>query len=62
MAPSPLQDWLCKSLLALRMYAQMASVNWMFVEGWFLHSRLTSRVFDREAPFLRYYTIGWGRS
>ncbi|XP_045615571.1 corticotropin-releasing factor receptor 1 [Procambarus clarkii] len=53
-------DWLCKTLLALRMYAQMASINWMFVEGLFLHSRLTSNVFDSGAPFTIYYTIGWG--
>lgn len=55
-----LQDWLCKTLLALRMYAQMASINWMFVEGLFLHSRLTSNVFHSRAPFPLYYTIGWG--
>ncbi|KAK8739318.1 hypothetical protein OTU49_003572, partial [Cherax quadricarinatus] len=55
-------DWLCKALLALRMYAQMASINWMFVEGLFLHSRLTSNVFDSGAPFTLYYTIGWGWS
>ncbi|XP_047490882.1 secretin receptor-like [Penaeus chinensis] len=53
-------DWLCKTLLAVRMYAQMASINWMFVEGLFLHSRLTSNVFDSGAPFPLYYTIGWG--
>ncbi|XP_042877941.1 calcitonin gene-related peptide type 1 receptor-like [Penaeus japonicus] len=53
-------DWLCKTLLAIRMYAQMASINWMFVEGLFLHSRLTSNVFDSGAPFPLYYTIGWG--
>nr|XP_045599636.1 PDF receptor-like [Procambarus clarkii] len=56
------QDWLCKTLLALGMYAQMASINWMFVEGLFLHSRLTSNVFDSGAPFTLYYTIGWGWS
>ncbi|KAG7154949.1 PDF receptor-like 1, partial [Homarus americanus] len=55
-------DWLCKTLLALRMYAQMASINWMFVEGLFLHSRLTSNVFDSGAPFTLYYFIGWGES
>ncbi|XP_050691613.1 PDF receptor-like isoform X2 [Eriocheir sinensis] len=53
-------DWLCKTLLALRMYAQMASINWMFVEGLFLHSRLTSNVFHSGAPFPLYYAIGWG--
>ncbi|XP_076036578.1 corticotropin-releasing factor receptor 2-like [Oratosquilla oratoria] len=53
-------DWLCKSVLALKMYATMASINWMFVEGFFLHSRLTSNVFDSGAPFCLYYFIGWG--
>nr|XP_053652018.1 corticotropin-releasing factor receptor 1-like [Cherax quadricarinatus] len=53
-------DWLCKLLLALRLYAQISSVNWMFVEGLFLHSRLTSNVFDSGAPFFIYYCIGWG--
>nr|XP_053634325.1 corticotropin-releasing factor receptor 2-like [Cherax quadricarinatus] len=53
-------DWVCKTLLALTMYAQMTSINWMFVEGLFLHSRLTSNVFDSGAPFAIYYTIGWG--
>lgn len=53
-------DWLCKTLLAVRMYAQMASIKWMFIEGLFLHSRLTSNVFDSGAPFSLYYCIGWG--
>lgn len=57
-----LQDWLCRSLLALKMYGQVASIMWMFVEGLFLHSRLTCNVFDSAAPFKFYYSIGWGES
>ncbi|KAK4313511.1 hypothetical protein Pmani_015146 [Petrolisthes manimaculis] len=53
-------DWVCKSLLALRMYSQMSSINWMFVEGLFLHTRLTCKVFPSRAPFTTYYIIGWG--
>ncbi|KAK3851988.1 hypothetical protein Pcinc_041403 [Petrolisthes cinctipes] len=53
-------DWVCKSLLALRMYTQMSSINWMFVEGLFLHTRLTCKVFPSRAPFTTYYIIGWG--
>ncbi|XP_068239039.1 uncharacterized protein [Palaemon carinicauda] len=53
-------DWLCKTLLGVRMYAQMSSINWMFVEGLYLHSRLTSNIFNDGAPFMLYYAIGWG--
>ncbi|XP_022239236.1 corticotropin-releasing factor receptor 1-like [Limulus polyphemus] len=53
-------DWLCKTILSLKMYAAMASVNWMFVEGLLLHSRITVSVFQQEAPFRIYYLIGWG--
>ncbi|XP_076330061.1 calcitonin gene-related peptide type 1 receptor-like [Tachypleus tridentatus] len=53
-------DWLCKTILSLKMYAAMASINWMFVEGLLLHSRITVSVFDKGAPFKLYYLIGWG--
>ncbi|CAL4174508.1 unnamed protein product, partial [Meganyctiphanes norvegica] len=53
-------NWLCKSLIAASICSRMATINWMFVEGLFLHSRLTSNVFDSGAPFILYYTIGWG--
>ncbi|XP_076348718.1 corticotropin-releasing factor receptor 1-like isoform X1 [Tachypleus tridentatus] len=53
-------DWLCKIILSLKMYAAMASVNWMFVEGLLLHSRITVSVFQQEAPFRIYCLIGWG--
>ncbi|KAF2358015.1 GPCR family 2 secretin-like [Trinorchestia longiramus] len=53
-------DWLCRTLLTIKMYGQVASIMWMFVEGLFLHSRLTCNVFDSAAPFKFYYSIGWG--
>ncbi|XP_075724790.1 corticotropin-releasing factor receptor 1-like [Rhipicephalus microplus] len=53
-------DWLCKSVLSLKLYAAMASINWMFVEGLLLHSRIAVSVFQQDAPFKLYYLIGWG--
>ncbi|XP_076349457.1 PDF receptor-like isoform X3 [Tachypleus tridentatus] len=52
-------NWLCKTILSLKMYAAMASINWMFVEGLLLHSRITISVFNKDAPFKLYYMIGW---
>lgn len=37
----------------------MASINWMFVEGLLLHTKL-SGVFSEGPPFPCYYAIGWG--
>ncbi|XP_064454749.1 corticotropin-releasing factor receptor 1-like [Ornithodoros turicata] len=53
-------DWLCKGVVSLKLYAAMASINWMFVEGLLLHSRITTSVFQQDAPFKLYYLIGWG--
>ncbi|GFT70735.1 corticotropin-releasing factor receptor 1 [Nephila pilipes] len=53
-------EWLCKSVLILQMYSGMASINWMFVEGLLLHSRVTVHIFKQDAPFKLYYCIGWG--
>ncbi|XP_076361010.1 corticotropin-releasing factor receptor 1-like isoform X2 [Tachypleus tridentatus] len=53
-------DWLCKMVLSLKMYAAMASINWMFIEGFLLHSRITTSVFQHDVPFKVYYIIGWG--
>ncbi|KAH9370349.1 hypothetical protein HPB48_006733 [Haemaphysalis longicornis] len=44
----------------LKLYAAMASINWMFVEGLLLHSRIAVSVFQQDAPFKLYYVIGWG--
>ncbi|XP_013773305.1 calcitonin gene-related peptide type 1 receptor-like [Limulus polyphemus] len=54
------QDWLCKTILSLKMYAAMASINWMFIEGLLLHTRITISVFSKDAPFKIYYLVGWG--
>ncbi|KAM7290967.1 corticotropin-releasing factor receptor 1-like [Ixodes scapularis] len=61
-APSPFVQIppLCKSILSLKMYAAMASINWMFVEGLLLHSRITICIFRQDAPFKLYHAIGWG--
>ncbi|XP_076352606.1 corticotropin-releasing factor receptor 1-like [Tachypleus tridentatus] len=53
-------DWLCKTILSVKMYAAMASINWMFVEGLLLHNRITISVFQQDLPFTVYYIIGWG--
>lgn len=59
-APHIYIGWLCKTILSLKMYASMASINWMFVEGLLLHSRITVSIFQQKAPFKIYYLIGWG--
>lgn len=43
------------------MYSGLSSTNWMFIEGLHLHSRLTSRVFQKEAPLAAYHILGWGK-
>ncbi|UYV62821.1 pdfr-1 [Cordylochernes scorpioides] len=42
------------------MYSTLASINWMFLEGLLLHSRITISIFDQDPPFKLYYFIGWG--
>ncbi|KAG8200035.1 hypothetical protein JTE90_001263 [Oedothorax gibbosus] len=53
-------EWVCKGILTLQMYSALASINWMFVEGLLLHSRVTVHIFKKDAPFKLYYCIGWG--
>lgn len=54
-----MQTWVCRSVVALKIYASMASMNWMFVEGLLLHTKL-SGVFTEGPPFICFYAIGWG--
>ncbi|XP_003743145.2 corticotropin-releasing factor receptor 1-like [Galendromus occidentalis] len=49
----------CKTTLTVTMYSSTSSVNWMFVEGLLLHSRLTTSIFRQDAPFRLYYFIGY---
>ncbi|XP_076330006.1 corticotropin-releasing factor receptor 1-like [Tachypleus tridentatus] len=53
-------SWLCRSVLTVKMYAALVSINWMFNEGLLLHSRTAVCVFQKDAPFKLYYFIGWG--
>lgn len=53
-------SWLCKTVISVKMYAALSSINWMFVEGMLLHSRITTNIFRKDAPFKLYYLIGWG--
>ncbi|GIY05502.1 g_PROTEIN_RECEP_F2_4 domain-containing protein [Caerostris darwini] len=52
-------EWLCKGVLTLQMYSSLSSINWMFVEGLLLHSRVTVHIFKKDAPFKLYYCIAW---
>ncbi|XP_022654703.1 corticotropin-releasing factor receptor 1-like isoform X2 [Varroa jacobsoni] len=53
--------WLCKAILVFKMYSSSSSINWMFVEGLLLHSRITTSIFQtKPAPFKLYHFIGWG--
>ncbi|GBN77935.1 Calcitonin receptor, partial [Araneus ventricosus] len=52
-------SWLCKTVVSIKMYAALSSINWMFVEGMLLHSRITTNIFQKDAPFKLYYIIGW---
>jgi hypothetical protein len=52
-------SWGCKLVVAAKLYASMASINWMFVEGLLLHTKL-SGVFSEGPPFPCFYMIGWG--
>jgi len=51
--------WLCKSILILQVYSQMSAANWLFNEGFYLHSRITVQIFNSEAPVLLFNIIGW---
>ncbi|CAL8139941.1 unnamed protein product [Orchesella dallaii] len=52
-------DWICKVVLSLNLYSTVASINWMFIQGVYLHGKLTTNVFDKGTPFRVYYAVGW---
>jgi len=33
----------------------------MFLQGVYLHGKLTTNVFDKGTPFKIYYAVGWGK-
>ena len=47
--------------MALQLYATVASIGWMFVQGHFLHSKVTTNVFGLSTPFRAYLGVGWGK-
>ncbi|XP_023325860.1 PDF receptor [Eurytemora carolleeae] len=51
--------WFCKFILVLQVYSQMASTNWLFNEGFYLHSRITVQIFNSEAPVILFNIVGW---
>uniref|UniRef100_A0A5S6QNF4 G-protein coupled receptors family 2 profile 2 domain-containing protein n=1 Tax=Trichuris muris TaxID=70415 RepID=A0A5S6QNF4_TRIMR len=54
-------DWLCKLILTLIMYSTLASVFWMFLEGFYLVSRFTIMAMrSEEGHFVLYLLTGWG--
>ncbi|CAL8137232.1 unnamed protein product [Orchesella dallaii] len=52
-------DLICKGVLSLHLYSTVASINWMFIQGVYLHGKLTTNVFDSGTPFKVYHVIGW---
>ncbi|XP_023329932.1 corticotropin-releasing factor receptor 2 [Eurytemora carolleeae] len=53
------QAWMCRCLISCLMFGYLSPVFWMFIEGMYLHSRLSTNVFDATAPFKIYNTVGW---
>ena len=56
------KDWLCKCLKWLNIYTTLSSINWMFLEGFLLHTELMS--FDNgnrrwHKSKLLHHFIGW---
>ncbi|KAL3095399.1 hypothetical protein niasHS_007498 [Heterodera schachtii] len=54
-------EWLCKCILWMVIYFQVASVIWMLIEGVYLYSRFTIFAMRRgEVPYAVYLLTGWG--
>ena len=47
-------------LISLHLLTKMSHTSWLFNEGFYLHSRITTSIFDSDAPFLFFHSIGWG--
>ncbi|KAH9400308.1 G-protein coupled receptor [Tyrophagus putrescentiae] len=53
-------NWFCKTLKCLNVYSSMATINWMFVEGFLFHRRLYAPFHQNTKWYLvGYYVIGW---
>ncbi|KAH9425906.1 G-protein coupled receptor, partial [Dermatophagoides pteronyssinus] len=52
--------WFCKLLKAFNIYSSMATINWMFVEGFLFHKTLLAPFHQNTRIYLfGYYFIGW---
>ena len=52
--------WLCQTMKAVLMFCFQSPIFWMFIEGIYLHSRVSTNIFNHVPPFSIYYFIGWG--
>uniref|UniRef100_A0A914VGB3 G-protein coupled receptors family 2 profile 2 domain-containing protein n=1 Tax=Plectus sambesii TaxID=2011161 RepID=A0A914VGB3_9BILA len=54
-------EWLCKTVIWMVIYFQVASVIWMLIEGGYLYSRFTVFAMRHsEGPYAAYVIGGWG--
>ncbi|XP_014203665.1 PDF receptor [Copidosoma floridanum] len=51
---------LCEGFYVLLEYARTAMFTWMFIEGFFLHNKVTVAVFTETSGYQMYRVIGWG--
>ena len=56
------EPWLCHSMLATLMFCFQSPIFWMFIEGIYLHAKVSTNIFNQPPPFSIYYFIGWGES
>ena len=52
---------LCQSMTIIFMFCFQSPIFWMFIEGIYLHSRVSTNIFNHAPPFNIYYLIGWGK-
>ncbi|XP_076033615.1 PDF receptor-like isoform X2 [Oratosquilla oratoria] len=51
---------LCESSYVLLEYARTAMFMWMFIEGLYLHNKITVTVFQHKFYYSVYHMVGWG--
>ena len=50
-----------KAMKAVFMFCFQSPIFWMFIEGVYLHSKISTNIFNHAPPFSLYYFIGWGK-
>ncbi|XP_042234689.1 PDF receptor-like [Homarus americanus] len=51
---------LCEASYVLLEYARTAMFMWMFIEGLYLHNKITVTVFHHKFYYSVYHAVGWG--